>query len=162
MTQRKSNWGSAKGGLYRSTPLLMAEKHTADPEPARLPNLERSRTLARAAARVAIESGGRDITILDMTGLTALFDYFVIVSGTSQRQLMAMSEDIQHVLEKDLRDRRLSLDGQNSGKWIVLDYGSVVIHLFDDDTRQFYSLEALWADAPNVTAALGVAAERTA
>ncbi len=142
--------------------LLMAEKSTADHEAARLLNLERSRTLARAAAKTAIESGGRSITILDMTGLTALFDYFVIVTGTSQRQLMAMSEDIQHTLEKDLRDKRLSLDGQSSGKWIVLDYGSVVVHLFDDDTRQFYSLEALWGDAPNVTAALGIAVEQSA
>lgn len=140
----------------------MAEKRTADHEAARLPNLERSRTLARAAAKAAIESGGRAITILDMTALTAIFDYFVIVTGSSQRQLMAMSEDIQHALEKDLRDRRLSLDGQASGKWIVLDYGSVVVHLFDDDTRQFYSLEALWADAPNVTSALGIAAEQSA
>ncbi len=124
--------------------------------PAVLPNLARSRELALAAATTAIENGGTDLVILDMTGLTSIFDYFVIATGTSHRQLVAMSEEIRLKLEKDLKDRRISLDGQESGKWIVLDFGSVVIHLFDEDTRQFYSLEALWADARNVTEEFGL------
>ena len=113
-------------------------------------NPERSRQLALAAARTAAENGGLNITVLDMNRQTALFDYFVIVTGTSRRQLHAMSEEIDHKLEDELNDRRMNIDGYDESRWIVLDYGTVVIHLFDEDTRAFYSLEALWADAEKV------------
>ena len=87
---------------------------------------------------------------MDMRELTCLFDYFVIATGTSRRQLHAMSEEIDHVLEEDLKDKRMSIEGYNDSRWIVLDYGTVVIHLFDEETRQFYCLETLWADANHV------------
>jgi len=137
----------------------MTENSSPQPNLAR-PNLERSQELARAAAQTAIESGATDVVVLDMTGLTSIFDYFVIATGTSKRQLVALSDDIRLKLEKELKDKRISLDGQDTGKWVVLDFGSVVIHLFDDDTRQFYSLETLWADAPNVTDQLGIVAAK--
>lgn len=76
-----------------------------------------------------------------------MFDYFVIATGTSRRQLHAMSEEIDHRLEDELKDKRMNIDGYDESRWIVLDYGTVVIHLFDEETRDFYSLEALWADA---------------
>ncbi len=79
-----------------------------------------------------------------------MFDYFVIATGTSRRQLHAMSEEIDHKLEDELEDRRMNVDGYDESRWIVLDYGTVVIHLFDEETRDFYSLEALWADATKV------------
>lgn len=111
---------------------------------------ERSLELALAAARTAAENGGTEVVVLDMTRHTAIFDYFVIATGTSRRQLHAMSEEIDHKLEDELNDKRMNIDGYDESRWIVLDYGTVVIHLFDDDTRKFYSLEALWADAENV------------
>jgi len=113
-------------------------------------NPERSLQLALAAARTAAENQGQDIKILDMTRQTALFDYFVIATGSSRRQLHAMSEEIDHMLEDELNDRRMGIEGYNESHWIVLDYGTVVIHLFDEDTRAFYSLENLWADAERV------------
>ena len=113
-------------------------------------NPERSLELALAAARTAAENGGTDIVVLDMTRHTAIFDYFVIATGTSRRQLHAMSEEIDHKLEDELNDRRMNIDGYDDSKWIVLDYGTVVIHLFDEDTRIFYSLETLWGDAKKV------------
>ena len=85
-----------------------------------------------------------------MSGHTAIFDYFVMATGSSRRQLHAMSEEIDHVLEDEMGDKRLNIEGYDESRWIVLDYGTVVIHLFDEDTRQFYSLEALWADAPKI------------
>jgi ribosome-associated protein len=111
---------------------------------------ELSLKLALAAAQTAAENGGTDILVLDMTDHTAIFDYFVIATGTSRRQLHAISEDIDDKLEKELNDKRMNIDGYDESRWIVLDYGTVVIHLFDEDTRQFYSLEALWADAKKV------------
>jgi ribosome-associated protein len=111
---------------------------------------ERSLTLALAAARTAAENGGTDLVVLDMSKHTAIFDYFVIATGTSRRQLHAMSEEIDHKLEDDLNDKRMNIDGYDESRWIVLDYSTVVIHLFDEDTRVFYSLEALWGDAEKV------------
>jgi len=112
--------------------------------------IHRSFELALASARTAAENRGSDIAILDMQGHTALFDYFVIATGTSRRQLHAISEEIDHKLEDELKDKRMGIEGYDESKWIVLDYGSVVIHLFDEETRQFYGLEALWGDAPIV------------
>lgn len=110
----------------------------------------RSLELALAAARTAEENRGRDIVILDVRKLTSIFDYFVIASGTSRRQLHAMSEEIDHRLEDDLHDERLGIEGYAESRWILLDYGSVVVHLFDDETREYFALEELWADAPRV------------
>jgi len=130
-----------------------AEEPVSDPSSgaaARRESPERSLELALAAARTAAENGGTEIRVLDMTRHTAVFDYFVIATGTSRRQLHAISEDIDRKLEDDLNDKRMNIDGYDESKWIVLDYSTVVIHLFDEDTRAFYSLEDLWADATKV------------
>ena len=113
-------------------------------------NPKRSLELALAAARTAAENGGTEIVVMDMSSHAAIFDYFVIATGTSRRQLHAISEEIDNKLENDLNDKRVNIDGYTESRWIVLDYGTVVIHLFDEDTRAFYSLEALWADAKKV------------
>jgi ribosome-associated protein len=106
--------------------------------------------LALAAARTAAENRGRDLVLLDLRELTAVFDYFVIATGTSRRQLHAISEEIDRVLQEELGDRRLGIEGYSESRWIVLDYGNVVIHLFDDEARGYYDLENLWAEAKRV------------
>ena len=110
----------------------------------------RSLKLAIASARTADENRGQDIVVLDVRELTSMFDYFVIASGTSRRQIHAMSEEIDNKLEKELGDERMGIEGYNESRWILLDYGSVVIHLFDGETREYFALESLWADAPRV------------
>ena len=110
----------------------------------------RSLELAKAAARTAAENRGRDIMILDMREITPVFDYFVLATGGSRRQLHAMSEEIDHKLEDELGDRRLGLEGYQDSRWILLDYGDVVIHLFDREAREYYSLEDLWCEAKRV------------
>ncbi len=111
---------------------------------------ERSLLLAQAAARTAADNRGTQIAILDMRDQTALCDYFVLATGTSRRQLHAISEEIDHVLEDDMGDRRLGIEGYDDSRWILLDYGTVVIHLFDEETREYYDLENLWAGAKPV------------
>lgn len=88
--------------------------------------------------------------ILDMRNQTCEFDYFVIATGTSRRQMHAMSEEIDHALEDDLGDRRLGIEGYVSAQWILLDYGNVVIHLFNEEFRNYYDLEHLWGGAEQV------------
>lgn len=109
-----------------------------------------SRELAKAIVKAAAENRGQDIMLLDLTGQTALFDFFVIVSGSSRRQLAAISNEIDRVLKNDFGERRLSIAGYEESRWIVMDFGSVVAHLFDEDTRSFYDLESLWADSKQV------------
>ncbi len=113
-------------------------------------NTELSLKLALAAAKVCAENGGVDVVVLDMTDQTAVFDYFVIATGSSRRQLHAMSEEVDHKLEDELNDKRMNIDGFDESRWIVLDYSTVVVHLFDEETRMFYALEALWGDASRI------------
>jgi len=126
------------------------EETITDQTPTPVSPRERSLQLALAAARTARENRGRDIVLLDMREQTPLFDYFVLATGTSRRQLHAMSEEIDHTLEDDLNDRRMSIEGYNESRWILLDYGSVVIHLFDEETREYYALEQLWSGARRI------------
>ncbi len=111
---------------------------------------ERSLQLALAAAQTAAEDRGTDILVLDLRELTCIFDYFVIASGTSRRQLHAMSEDIDHRLEDELGDKRMGIEGYRESSWILLDYGTVVIHLFEESTRAYYAIEKLWGEAKHV------------
>ncbi len=111
-----------------------------------------NRALQRAllAARIAEENRGRDIVVLDLREMTSIFDYFVIVSGTSRRQLHAISEEIDRAMAEELGDRRLGIEGYVESRWILLDYGDVVIHMFEPETRNYYALEDLWDQAKRV------------
>lgn len=111
---------------------------------------DRSRVLALAAARVAEETRGTDIRVLDLREITPVFDYFVIATGASRRQLHAMADEIEAVLKKEHHDRKRGAEGYEEGRWIVLDYGDVVVHLFDAEARQYWDLEHLWSDATRV------------
>lgn len=127
----------------------LVEDRPSGASPSRV-NPERSLELALAAARSAADTGATDIVVLDMSRQSSMFDYFVIATGTSRRQLHAISEEIDDKLEGELNDKRANLDGYEDSRWIVLDYCTVLIHLFDEDTRSFYSLEMLWGDATPV------------
>ena len=114
--------------------------------------LRPDRALERAltAARTAEDNRGSDIVVLDLRELTAVFDYFVLATGTSRRQLHAISEEIDHALEEGLGDRRMGIEGYDESRWILLDYGDLVVHLFDPETRDYYALEELWSHAKRV------------
>ncbi len=112
---------------------------------------DRALQLAMAAARTAEENQASDIVVLDMREITPVFDYFVLATGNSRRQLHAISEEIDHCLEDELGDSRMGIEGYNESRWILLDYGNVVIHLFDAETREYYALEQFWNQAPQVT-----------
>ena len=103
-----------------------------------------------AAAQVAEENKGHDILILDVQDLTKAFDYFLIVSGTSRRQLHAIGDEIQQKLVAEMGDECLSVSGHTEGKWIVIDYGDIIVHLFEPETRKYYALEELWGKGTRV------------
>jgi ribosome-associated protein len=111
---------------------------------------DRSLERALAAARIADLNRGRDIAILDLRELTPVFDYFVVVTGSSRRQLHAISEEIEQALKKEFNDRRLGIEGYAESRWILLDFGDIVVHMFDEETRSYYDLERLWTGAKRV------------
>jgi ribosome-associated protein len=114
-----------------------------------------ARTLSSAlhraclAARIAADNKGRDILVLDMRPCTPLFDYFVIATGASRRQIHAITEEVDAGLRAE-GDTRIGIEGYDASKWVVQDYGDIVVHVFDPDTRDYYKLEELWADAKRV------------
>ncbi|HEV3205168.1 MAG TPA: ribosome silencing factor [Gemmataceae bacterium] len=103
--------------------------------------------LAFLCARTAADNKGRDILVLDMRGITPLYDFFVIATGTSRRQIHTLAEEIDAGM-RAVGEKRLGIEGYEAGKWVVQDYGNIVVHLFDPDARLYYALEDLWADAP--------------
>ena len=104
---------------------------------------------ARLCANVAAENRGRDVLLIDLRKLTMLVDYFVIASGTSRRQIHSMADEIDRAMTQ-FGDKKIGIEGYGESHWVLLDYGDIVVHLFDDATRRYYDLENLWGDAPRV------------
>lgn len=91
-----------------------------------------------------------DLVVLDVRNLTSVADAFIICSGQSNRQVMAIAESVQKELKKQ-KILPLSVEGAGEGHWVLLDYGHVIIHVFYEPVRSFYDLEGLWMDAKRVT-----------
>ena len=104
---------------------------------------------AQLCARIAVDNKARDVVILDMRGVTSLYDYFVLATGVSRRQIHNLAEEIDAGMAAE-GEKRLGIEGYEAAKWVVQDYGDVVVHVFDPETRRYYSLEDLWADATSV------------
>ena len=122
-----------------------------------VPKTDKARDLALAAARVAEENRGADVRVLDLRGLTQVFDYFVIATGSSRRQMHAMADEIELAVKQELHDRKRGGEGYEEGRWIVLDYGDVMVHLFDPEAREYWDLEQLWSGAKAVPLPAGAA-----
>jgi ribosome-associated protein len=99
--------------------------------------------LVKAAVAALEDIKGRDIVVLDVQRMTSLFDKLIIVSGDSMRQNKALANHIQEKL-KALGASALGVEGEDNGEWILVDFGSIVIHIMQPAIRQYYSLEELW------------------
>ena len=108
-----------------------------------------ARAFAVAAAKIADERHCSDIVILDLQGLSPATDYFVIVTGTSDRQMRTVADEIREEAKKRGQPR-FGLAGYEHGRWIVLDFIDVVVHIFDSEYRDYYDLELLWGDAKRI------------
>ena len=108
-----------------------------------------ARRFAAAAARVARDRHCTDVLVLDLRGISPVTDYYVIVTGTSDRQMRAVADELAEAAgENGLR--LYNAAGMNSGGWILLDFVDVVAHIFDEEHRRYYDLELIWGDAPRV------------
>ena len=102
------------------------------------------------AIRCADEKKAVNMVGLDLREIASFTEFFVIASGTNQRQVQAIADEINEQLKKQLRRRPVRIEGYNSAEWVLLDYGDFVVHLFDKEARDFYDLERLWRDARRV------------
>ena len=105
-----------------------------------------AKTFALAAAKIADERHCSSIVVLDLRGLSPVTDYFVIATGTSDRQMRTVCDEIRDIA----RTQKISLFGQagyEQGRWILMDFVDVVVHVFDSQYRRYYDLELLWGDA---------------
>ena len=107
--------------------------------------------LCRACAVAAADKKAGNIVVLDLRGISTFTDYFVICSATSEPQLKAISSSIRELIRERFGRKPISEDGFPASQWIILDYGDVIVHLFQGEKREFYALESLWSDAKSVT-----------
>ncbi|MCL2120687.1 MAG: ribosome silencing factor [Clostridiales bacterium] len=106
-----------------------------------------SKEQAIISARAMDQRGGTKITVLEIERLSTLTDYFVVGTGNTRVQTQAMADNIADGLVKE-GIRPIRIEGFEEGRWILMDYGHVIVHIFQEDQRNFYNLDRLWADAP--------------
>ena len=111
---------------------------------------DRARSVALAIAEVGLEHKALNVEIIDVRGKVDYSDYVVVMSGRSDRQVNALGRHIEEELQQKHKARCLGVEGMPSGTWLLMDYGDVVVHIFHEDTRGYYDLEALWYDAERV------------
>ncbi|MDX1501641.1 MAG: ribosome silencing factor [Thermoanaerobaculia bacterium] len=104
----------------------------------------------RAVAEAALSRKATELKVLDLSGLCDFADYFLICSGTNPRQVQAIGDAVDESLRRR-GVRPLSIEGREPGRWMLLDYGDFLVHVFLEEIRSFYRLEQLWADGHDVT-----------
>ena len=109
-----------------------------------------SKQLAIAACKALADKRGKDIVAFYVREKTDLCDYFVLASGSNAPQIRAMGERVEELVERDLGIVPSRTEGVRDGRWGVVDYGDVIVHIFNDETRLFYHLERLWTDGGNL------------
>ena len=102
------------------------------------------------AARIANDNKAKDVLVLDLRGLTPLYDFFVLCTGNSRRQIRTITEEVDAGL-RAVGDKRIGIEGYEASQWILQDYGDVVVHVFEPSKRVYYELEELWADAGRIS-----------
>lgn len=138
-----------------SEAILSIENEVVAPLPTPEATLSASDTLifqhVQGAVRAAEDKKATDIVVLRLVALTEFTDYFVLATGSNPRQVQAIADEITDRLKKEFRVRPLNTEGYNKAEWILLDYGTFVVHVFVEESRHFYDLERLWRDAERVT-----------
>lgn len=106
--------------------------------------------VARVAAQAAFDKKAEDVQALDLTELSDVCDYFVIATGTNNRQVDAIVDEVEEKVAESCGEHPFSIEGREQKTWLLMDYGSVVVHVFTPEARDFYRLEKLWGDAPQL------------
>ena len=106
--------------------------------------------LARAAADAADDKLGTDTVVLEVGDVLAITDYFVVTHGANDRQVKAIADEVERVVGERFGRKPVRIEGLDDLRWVLIDYGPIVVHVFEEDTRRFYELERLWRDVPRL------------
>jgi ribosome-associated protein len=104
----------------------------------------------KLALHSASEKKAVNLTALDLREIASFTEFFVIASGTNQRQVQAIADEITEQLKKQLNARPIRIEGYNTAEWVLIDFGDFIVHIFEQKAREFYDLERLWRDARKV------------
>ena len=114
------------------------------------PNTSRSPEQAIFIAQSAKDKKAEDVLVLEIGDLTSIADYFIFASGDSERQVRGLAAFIEKEMTLKYHTHPI-IEGKDTANWILLDYGDIIVHIFKTDIRQYYALEKMWADAPQIT-----------
>lgn len=109
-----------------------------------------SNEAARKAYAAIDDKKGKDIMMIDISSITPIADYFIITNGENRNQVQAIADNVAEVLGKAGKDYN-AIEGYSTANWILLDYGDIVVHIFNKEDRRFYDLERIWRDGKMVT-----------
>lgn len=107
--------------------------------------MSQSKEMTRLAIEALEDKKARDVKVIDIEHISTLADYFVIASGSNRNQVQAMADNVEEILGKAGYEPK-QIEGYQSANWILMDYGDLVLHLFDEENRLFYDLERIWRD----------------
>jgi len=134
----------------------LKEKSLHPPKPptvAAVPRIQFSNLDAEVqlAVRCAADKKATDIIVLDLRQIASFAEYFIIATGSNQRQVQAIADEIEEQLKKQVSTRPVRIEGYNTAEWVLMDYGDFIVHIFNKEAREFYDLERLWRDAGKVS-----------
>ena len=112
--------------------------------------MNRGKEMARLACKALEDKKAVDIKVIDIEKVSILADYFIIASGTNRNQVQAMADNAEEILGRAGYEPR-QIEGYQNANWILMDYGDLVIHIFDEENRLFYDLERIWKDGKDIT-----------
>lgn len=113
--------------------------------------IEKSKEMAKLAIKALEDRKGVDIRVIDISEVSTLGDYFIIASGTNRTQIQAMADNVDETLGRAGFPQK-NIEGYESAKWILMDFGDIIIHIFDSENRLFYDLERIWKDGKEIEA----------
>ncbi|MCI8637940.1 MAG: ribosome silencing factor [Coprococcus sp.] len=113
--------------------------------------MEQSRKMAKIAYAALEEKKGEDIRVIDISGISVLADYFIIANGSNENQIRALVDSVEEALAKEGYEIRQK-EGYGLGNWVLLDFGDIIVHVFDKENRLFYDLERIWSDGKQMVA----------
>ena len=113
--------------------------------------MEQSKKMAKLAYEALDEKKGEDIKIIDISNISVLADYFIIANGSNESQVRALVDNVEDKLAKEGFELKQT-EGQGLGNWVLMDFGSIIVHVFDKENRLFYDLERIWRDGKYIEA----------
>ncbi|KAB1656784.1 ribosome silencing factor [Pseudoclavibacter chungangensis] len=110
----------------------------------------RALELTRVAAEAADAKQGSDLVALDVSATMPLTDVFLLATGRNERMVLSIAEEIEDRLQQELGQKAIRREGRDEGRWVLLDFGDLVVHVFHEEDRMYYGLERIWRDAPSI------------